>query len=384
MKRFIVLVMTIACLAGSPVMAEEQNHEGTAHTEGGAIKLTPAQMTQAGIQIETVGLKPVPQTIRAPGTVAFNNYRLADVTSLVDGAVHARHVRLGDKVIKGQKLVTLTSTALAQSEADFLRAEAEHRKSKQEWTRLKELAGQKIISQARLQQAASIHQSTHAALLAARASLASYGLRDEDIDGLIKGLDYGKLVLRSPDTGTVVSDDFRTGQHIAAGDLLLRIADESTVWIETRVSESEAFRIRLGQSASIALNNSAGSFEGKVVALHHQIDPTTRTAGVRLEIQNPDDALDPGMFVDAQIQTGAGEEALLLPEQAVQRQGSELIIFVEEEAGLFERREVQIGKANMGMVPLLEGVKPGERVVIKGAFALISELAKAGFEVHNH
>jgi len=106
--------------------------------------------------------------------------------------------------------------------------------------------------------------------------------------------------------------------------------------------------------------------------------------GVRLEVENPEDALHPGMFVSAEIETGSGEESLLLPEAAIQRQGSELIVFVEEEPGYFERREIQIGKANMGFVPILKGLKEGESVVVKGAFVLASELAKSGFEAHNH
>jgi multidrug efflux pump subunit AcrA (membrane-fusion protein) len=90
------------------------------------------------------------------------------------------------------------------------------------------------------------------------------------------------------------------------------------------------------------------------------------------------------MFVQADIDTGSGADGLLIPERAVQRQGSELVVFVEEETGHFERREVEVGKANMGMVELFKGVKAGEAVVVDGAFVLISELAKAGFEVHNH
>jgi len=352
--------------------------------EGGAIKLTPAQKVQAGIEIEVIQHQPEMQTINAPGSVDFNAYKLADITTLVDGVIHARHVRLGDEVRKGEKLVTITSSALAQAEAGYLRAEAEHRKSKMDVKRIEGLAKEKIVSQARLQQSTSIHQAAHANLAASRASLSSYGLAYKKIDSLISLKQYGQLTLYAPSSGTIVADNFRIGQHIVAGTRLMQIVDESTVWVEVKLSQSQMGGIATGRSAIVSTKGKTMHYKAKVINVHHQLDKKTRTVGVRLEVQNPEDALHPGMFVSAEIETGSGKESLRLPESAIQRQGSELIVFVEEESGRFERREVRVGKPSMGFVPVLEGLKEGESVVVKGAFVLASELAKAGFEVHNH
>ena len=392
MKPIIISIFALALLVSSPVPAEEDGHNQPGHAneahddhgEGGVIKLTPAQIKQAGLETEIVKKHPGIQTINAPGTVDFNAYKLADVTTLIDSAIHARHVRLGDKVKKGQKLVTLTSSVLAQAEAEYLRAEAEHRKSELDLERLESLIKDKIISQARFQQASSIHQAAHANLAAARASLSSYGLSREKIDSLIKAVRYGQLTLRAPGSGTIVADNFRIGQYVAAGTPLMQIADESTVWVEVRLPQTQMASISTGRSAVVSIKDRGTHYPAKVINIHHQLDKTTRTVGVRLEVQNPEDALHPGMFVNAEIEAGSTGEALLLPEQAIQRQGNELIVFVEEEPGHFERREVRTGKPSMGLVPVLEGVKEGESVVVKGAFVLASELAKSGFEVHNH
>ncbi|PIX55830.1 MAG: hypothetical protein CO188_05370 [Zetaproteobacteria bacterium CG_4_9_14_3_um_filter_54_145] len=373
-----------------PAIAEDHGHHenvhGDEHSDAhvGAIQLTPAQIKQAGIEIEVIQFRPHVQSINAPGSVGFDAYKLADITTLLDGAIHARHVRLGDVVKKGQKLVSLTSSALAQSEADYLRAEAEHRKSKLGLKRIEGLAKQKIVSQARLQQAISVHQAAHANLAAARASLSSYGLSDRKIDALISSGQYGQLTLYAPSSGTIVADDFRIGQHIAAGTRLMQVVDESTVWVEVKLSRTQMDGIQVGHHAVISLRNSNSQYKGRVINIHHQLDQTTRTVGVRIEVQNPEDGLHPGMFVNAAIESGSGEGGLFLPEAAVQRQGSELIVFVEEEPGHFERREVRVGKASMGFVPVLKGLNEGEKIVFKGAFALASELAKSGFEVHNH
>ncbi|HKI62308.1 MAG TPA: efflux RND transporter periplasmic adaptor subunit [Mariprofundaceae bacterium] len=384
MTRFwLVLLMSIL---STNLYAEEPGHgEHGGHSEEGAVlKLTPEQSRQIGLKVETIQLQQRPITIAAPGTVAFNGYALADVTSQVDAVVAERHVKLGEQVKQNQRLVTLRSTSLASAEADFLRADAEYRTSRAEYERLKGLAEQKIVSQARLQQSESAFQSSQAAFAAARASMFAYGLNEKDIDALARQKDYGRLILLAPIGGTIIADDFRVGQHIAAGSLLVQIADESTAWVEARMSEDQALRIRVGQPVIVTPKNGEGHFAGKVVALHHQLDPTTRTAGVRLEVENPDDALAPGMFVDAEIMIGDADAAILLPELAVQRQGSEHIVFVEEEPGHYERREVEVEAAGMGLVVVRKGLVTGERVVTNGSFSLLSELAKSGFEAHSH
>jgi RND family efflux transporter MFP subunit len=381
MKTVILLTTIFTLLTSSPAFAEKHGHT---HEEGGAIKLTPVQIKQAGIETEIMKLQPRLQAINAPGNVTFNAYNLADVTALVDSVVYVRHVRLGDKVKQGQKLVTITSSELAQAQAEYLRAEAEHRKNRLALKRVKGLAKDKIVSQARLQQAQSNYQAAHANLAASKASLSSYGLSKKKISMLLKETHYGQLTLYAPSAGTVVADDFRIGQHVAAGTRLLQIVDESTVWVEVKLPQSQVGHTRKGRFSVVSIKGDNNRYKGKVINIHHQLDQITRTVGVRLEVQNPEDVLHPGMFVNAEIESGSGEKALLLPEAAIQRQGSELIVFVEEEPGHFERREVKVGKTSMGFIPVLEGLKEGEPVVVKGAFVLASELAKSSFEVHNH
>jgi len=376
----------------SNVIADEQGHETAVyaggghndHEEVGLINLTPAQIKQAGIATEKLQMRPKLQAITAPGVVAFNAYSLADITTLVNAVVYARYVHLGEQVKKGQKLATLNSTALAQAEASYIKAQAEHHRSKQEITRLKELAEQRIISQARLQQAESTYQTMYASLAAAKATLFSYGLNKQDISSLIKQKEYGRLNLRAPHAGIVVADNFRIGQYFSAGSRLMQVVDESHVWVEVKIPEILLSDINVGQLASVSPKDAKENYQGSVINTYHQLDRVTRTAGVRLAIKNSRDSLHPGMFVNAEIATSTGEQALLITKQAIQRQGNKLIVFVEEEPGHFERREVTVGKVNMGLLPILTGVKENELIVVKGAFVLASELAKAGFEADSH
>jgi len=363
---------------------DEHGDEHGGHEEGGEpIKLSPAQIKQAGITTLVLQHQAEKKSVTAPGNVSFNAYNITDVTAVVDGVVNARHVRLGDKVKRGQRLVTLTSSVLAQAQADYLRVEAVYHTSKLDLKRLQGLVKDQIVSQARFQQVQSGHQAAFANLAAAKATLSSYGMNKKEIKGLAKEKHYGRLVLRASRSGTITADNFRLGQHIAAGTRLLQIVDESTVWVEVKLAQSQVEHLYIGQAAMV-FNRKQDKYQANVVNIHHQLDVITRTVGVRLEVKNPKDSLRPGMFVRAEIAAGDGDEVLLLPEDAVQRQGNELIVFVEEEAGHFERREVEVGKTSLGFVSILKGVEEGEAVVITGAFTLASELAKSGFAVHNH
>ena len=118
--------------------------------------------------------------------------------------------------------------------------------------------------------------------------------------------------------------------------------------------------------------------------MHHALDENTRTLGVRIEIPNPDDRLHPGLFVEARIEGSSSERALAVPDEAVLRSpDGDWQVFVEHEPGEFEPREVEVVRTTDGFT-VISGVEAGMRVVTQGAFLLQSELAKSGFDIHNH
>jgi len=200
---------------------------------------------------------------------------------------------------------------------------------------------------------------------------------------LLKQNRYGLLSLRAPHAGTVVADDFRMGQHMAAGSRLMQVIDESHVWVEVKIPESQLSEIRRGQAATVLLKSDNKKYSGHVINIHHQLDPATRTAGVRLQIKNKADALHPGMFVQSEISVDSAGNALFLPERAVQRQDNKSIVFIrnpsDNKGSEFVRRVVRVGKPEGGFVPVFDGVKAGETVVVGGSFSLISELMKSSF-----
>jgi len=341
------------------------------HDEG-VIKLNPVQMKTAGIVIKKLIKQPVFASLQAPAEVSLNAYRTIKVTPRIASQVLKRHARLGDVVRKGQVLLTLSSVEMAAAQSELLIAD-------REWQRVRKL-GRKVVSGRRFTEA-TIARSQ------ALSKVKAYGMTVLQIKRLLKGDGTvqadGTFQLISSIDGRILHDDFIVGEHVDAGKELMVISDESVMWVEARITPDQAGLVKVGNTAQIKTGKKILS--AKISQIHHALDETTRTLAVRMEINNPDDFLHPGMFVNAIIQTSDKTIAFVLPEAAVLRSpDGDWQVFVEQdEPGEFKAVEVELLRVSNGMA-IIDGLKNGMRVVTKGAFFVQSELAKSGFEIHDH
>jgi cobalt-zinc-cadmium efflux system membrane fusion protein len=315
----------------------------------------------AGIEVMPIQAQTLPRLLQAPGEVKTNDYRSAQITTRVPAQVVRRHAKLGDTVKLGQPLVTLTSIEVAE-------AQGEAQLKAREWTRVQEL-GEAVVGGRRYTEA-------RVAAEQARSKLVAYGLSAADAAGH-SGVPLGQFTLQSPRGGTVLRDAFVEGQRIEPGRELFYIADESATWIEANLSPADANKVVEGGLARV--NVDGAWLEGKVIQKHHLIDEITRTIPVRIEVQASGDHLHTGEFVDTRIEIGRIKNALAVPADALyQGTDGEWAVFVQEAADRFRRVKVTL-KGDLGGSSLIEGVEPGSKVAVKGAFFLNSELAKASF-----
>ena len=328
-------------------------------------------MASAGIVVAPLSEQVLHEVVNAPGEVMFDAYRASKVTPRISAQIVARHARLSDHVKRGQLLATLSSVAMAEAQGELLKAD-------REWQRVKKL-GRKVVSDKRYAEAQINRQQAEARVLA-------YGMSKAEVDALLKTADPAKAVgrfnLYAMQSGTITSDDFILGELVEPGRVLFDISDESALWVEARLTPMDAHRIREGATATVRMGDTV--LRGKVVQIHHAIDEKTRTQAVRIGVKNPGDRLHPGMFVGVSIDAESRGEALALPLDAVVRSpDGDWQVFVEEAPGRFEPKEVNVLRT-VGNQMVIDGIAPGTRVVTEGAFFVASELAKGGFEIHNH
>ena len=144
----------------------------------------------------------------------------------------------------------------------------------------------------------------------------------------------------------------------------------------------EAVKISIGDRARIAYRNTW--LDGHVTQIHHLLDEVTRTQAVRLEVPDPEHRLHPGVFVDVLVFPGKGESVLAVPETAVLRSpDGDWQLFVVDGENTFRAVEVELIRT-VGGIAVIEGIPAGTKIVTNGGFFLQSELAKSGFDPHNH
>ena len=346
---------------------EEGEHNG--HEEAASASLNPAQMTLADIQVEALAARPVDYRLYAPGEILSNGYTSYRVSPRVASVVLRRHVALGDHVKQGQPLATLFSESVAQAQADY-------RTAWPEWQRVQEL-GRKTVGEQR-------YISAKASMEAARATLLAYGLSTSNLETLAsqQSVALGEYTLRAEIDGAVLSDNFEQGQRIEAGAPLIALADEKQLWVEAHLPADLTLTLGAATQAEVVTGNVR--VKANVTQEAHTIDPVTRTRTVRLLVDNPEHRLHPGQFAEVYFRFRTQKPVLAVPETALMRGADgDWTVFVENHPGEFLPVEVELGRA-FGQLREITGVKPGARVVTEGAFFVASQIAKGGFDPHNH
>jgi RND family efflux transporter MFP subunit len=348
------------------------NHEaehGEHEDEETTLELTGEQQKMLDLQVIT--LQPdanASLTLTVPAEIISNQYRTWVVPVRIDSQVQSRSATLGQHMEKGDAIATLFSPAMAQLQSELQVAV-------DGWRRVRNL-GRRAVGNQRYLDAQSQYQSL-------RARARGYGLSDDAITDIEAGKsEKGIYTLTAPDEGLVLEDAFQQGQWLTAGSALVTLVDESELWAEAALPPSPGLQIATGTPARVIVGDT--SVEGQVIQSGHRLNPVTRTLSVRVAVPNAGHLLHPGMFADVALSLSAPENALTVPEEALTRSADgDWQLFVEEEPGHYKPVEIEL-HGQLANRRIVTGMEPGTRVVTRGAFFLASEMAKSGFDIHNH
>ena len=324
--------------------------KGDKEVAAGGITVDSRVRQEMGITTSPVEKGELVKTIRAVGYVDYDERRLSIINTKIDGWVDHLYVDYtGKKVKRGAPLLALYSPELVSSQQDLLIAAQQYKQS----------------------------QSPRDQILmkAAEQRFRYWDFSQRELEHIEKtGKVRRNLVLSAPRAGVVVEKKTFKGAHVKAGDELFRIADLSRVWVYVHVYEMDVPFVKVGQKVTITLSYDPGhTLEGKVDYIFPWVGDKSRDVKARLAFKNPNGALKPGMYVNADVQADLGKQALLVPDSAVIRTGTRNVVFVAGKDGTFMLRDVKLGVDLDDKVEVLDGVKEGDKVVTDGQFMLDSE-----------
>lgn len=357
--------------AGGEAAAEGR---GAATTDS-VVRLDSAAQRLAGIEVRAVDTAGTDALV-ANGTITYDANRVAVVGPRVEGRLAAVRADLGERVGVGAVLAVVESPEVGELRGELARAQATLDVARRNYEREQRLFREEITSQKELLEAEGAYRSAEADIGSARTRLEAVGA------GAGEGAAFG---LRTPVSGTVVERNASPGQLVDRSSNLFTVADIRNVWITVDVYESDLSRVQQGAPATVLPRALPGEeFEGRVTYAGGVVDSATRTFKVRVQVENPERRLRPGMFAQVRIAATAApgkEPSTAVPQTAVQDLEGKPVVFVPGRgAGEFIARLVAVGPpAGDSMVTITGGLQPGDRIVTRGAFQLKSELTKASF-----
>jgi membrane fusion protein, heavy metal efflux system len=341
------------------------------YVEGDRIVFSEAFAGRIGLETQEVRLGPLTPVISVVGTVALDPEHLAAVGTRLKGLVRSVHKFEGDTVKRGELLAEVDSAELGEAQASVRMLEAEREAAQINAHREQKLLQQQLSTAREAEVASAELQKYEALLNAANQRVSAMGGRSTAPAAL------GRHVITSPIEGTIIDRHISTGQSVEADLVAFRIANLDYLWVALAVFERNLNSIKVDDKVQLSpLSDPELRIEGRVEHIGAQINPDTRSADVRIEIDNRARQLRPGQAVTAQIHAshGSAKPVLVVPTTAVTVVDGQPTVFVSDGPTAVRAVPVQLGQTNGDEQHVMSGLKSGQRIITKGVFALKSEL----------
>ena len=368
----------------APVSAPAAAQPGSAGGSGGdvVVTLAPDAVARAGLATAPVVTGTSATALRLPGVVEPNAYRQVAVTPLVNGRVTRVAAQLGGRVRKGETMADIYSPAIAEARTKYVSAQAMLEAHDLELQRTQKLVEIGAASRQELERIHAEHAAQIAEVNSARSQLELLGVPAPSAQGAQSADILGATTsVQAPIDGVVTERNANVGLNVDGATKLFTVVDLSTVWIVADVYERDFSRVHVGSETVITTAAYPGETRrGRVSYIDPQVNATTRTAKVRIEVANPRGDLRLGMYADVAMSTGAATATAMIPRAAIQQVGNRSVVYLVDpkQPGRFVERAVTLGVSSGDQVEVVDGLQPGDLVVTEGSFFLRAERERLG------
>ncbi len=316
------------------------------------VTVSEDRQRSVGVATSLVVREQLADRLRVPGSISARESGISQARVRSAGFVEQVSVsQTGVRVSRGQPLAYVYSPEIYRAQEEFLTSQRWSRDD----SRDSSVAGGSDIA------------------TPARRALELLGLSERDIETIARtGRPIRAIAVRAPASGFVTRFNAVLGARAEPEMVLYEIADLSTVWFVASVHERDVNTIRIGMTARLTASGGGSALDGRVDLIEPLVDPSTRTARVRLVVANREGLLRPGQFGEAEFERTASA-GLFVPRDAVIHAGEHDYVYVATSGDRFDPHVVRTGLARGDRIQVLEGVAEGDRVVSRGSFMLDSE-----------
>ena len=307
------------------------------------IQMSPSELKMANVQTIKVIKKPVEKTIRLSGEITINEEEMYNQTSHISGRIERLLVNTtGDKITKGQTIAYIYSPELVAAQEELLESE-KTKQTNPQWYK------------------------------AAKRKLKNWKLSEKQIQEILinnKTIDHFPIL--SDISGTVINKKVIEGEHVMQGFVLFEVADLSKIWALLDAYESDLMWLQKGDRVNIESTlNAHWTAKGTISFIDPVINKNTRTAKVRVVVNNQNNIWKPGMWVIGQAQsTDQSKEKLLIPKSAVMWTGEQSAVYVKNGESTFRFRAITVGASLDHEYVVEKGLQEGEEIVHQGTFSV--------------
>lgn len=386
----IVLLVAVLSFYGSTEKkehAEEHENEKT-HEEAAVVHLSEEAQKASGIKVMAAALEQFSAPIEATAAIELDGDRVAKISARTSGRLVKIAASQGDAVKTGQALAWFDSPELGQAWAEYAKAKGRAVLARKNLEREETLFSKKISPEKDVIKARQDLAEAEADLTFAQEKFHLLGIDAEQFGNKQSGNQHPLIAMTSPISGSVIERTATQGEVVSPEKPLFTVADLSRLWVIIDIYEKDLGQVKSGTAVKVSTTAYAEkSFRGFISYLGEVMDEKSRTVKARVEVENANRLLKPGMFATVTIDAKGvqAEKAIMIPEEAVFLDGTKNYVFIQTAPEKFEMREIMAGRTLGKRLEVIRGLKQGEPVAVKGAFILKSELKKGELvDEHGH
>ncbi|MFV8347407.1 efflux RND transporter periplasmic adaptor subunit [Flavobacterium sp. ZB4P13] len=368
-KNTIITIMAIVFLSSCGDKKTENETEAPPTVEN-TTTLTDAQIKNAGIETGKIEQKKISSTLKLNGKIDVPPQNLVSISVPMGGYLKYTKLLEGTYVSKGQVLCVVEDQQYIQLQEDYLLAKAKIGYAKAEFERQKELNRSKASSDKVYQQAQSEYNSLSVMVQSYGEKLKFAGINPNNVS--TKNISKS-INIYSPISGYISKVNVNIGKYVNPSDILFEIVNPSDIHLALTVFEKDINKLAIGQSLLAYTNtNPEKKYLCKIILIGKDFSEN-RSTEIHCHFTNYDKALLPGMYMNAEIELKS-QQSNVLPSDAIVNFENKNYIFIEKGSKQFEMKEITIGTAENGFTEILSDDLKDERIVIKGAYALLMKM----------